>query len=217
VNKLGEYMVASASRRRGLVRDQKRPRDFVVARYTDAYAAIREFLSNGGTDLSILERAASRLESASSTSEWQEQDRQLSLEALEAFLDLTDSLDLGGFKAVAADPDPPQLSIAGVSVSVRPEIVLQGARPDGSSAAGAIKLCISKNSPLGSDAGLYVATTVHQYLTDCLRPGGFPEPHACMVIDIFAREIHIAPRSFKRRRADIEAACEEISRAWPAV
>ncbi|MDP2360629.1 MAG: hypothetical protein Q8O14_07735 [bacterium] len=217
VNKLGEYMVASAARRRGLVRDQKRPRDFIVARYSDAYTAIREFLVSGGADFSSLDRAISRLETASTTSEWQEQDRQLSIEAIEAFIDLSDSLDLANFRATATEGDAPQLTIAGVSVSVRPELLLQGTRPDGNSTAGAIKLCIAKNSPLGIDAGHYVATVVHQYLTDCLRPAALLEPSACIVLDLFAREIYVAPRSFKRKRTDIEAACEEIARAWSAV
>lgn len=217
VNKLGEYMVASASRRRGLIREQKRPRDFVVARYAEVYAAVREFLVSGGVDIAILERAVTRLENTSSTTEWQEQDRQLSIEAIDSFAELSEGLDLSGYVAMPADSDPPQLSLSGVSVSVRPDLILQAARPDGSSAFGAIKLCITKNSTLGDEAGLYVATTVHQYLTDCLRPAGFSEANACMVIDLFARAIHVAPRSFRRRRADIEAACEEIARAWPVL
>jgi hypothetical protein len=33
VNKLAEYMVATPARRRGIIRDQKVKRDFIVARY----------------------------------------------------------------------------------------------------------------------------------------------------------------------------------------
>lgn len=39
-NKLGEYMTATPSRRRRIIKDQKRPKDFIVPRYTEAQAAI---------------------------------------------------------------------------------------------------------------------------------------------------------------------------------
>jgi hypothetical protein len=215
-NKLGEYLVVSPVRRRSIVKDQKRPRDFIVARYTDVYPAICDFLVSSATDVTILERAIERLDPATATSEWQEQDMQLSLEALEAFLDLTATLDLSGYSVSKADPDPPQMPIAGVSISVRPDLLLNAAG-EGGGTSGAVKLYLSKTGPLGEEAGLYVATTVHQYLTDILRPGGVPEARSCIVLDVFAREIHNAPRSFKRRRNDVEAACEEITRAWVAV
>jgi hypothetical protein len=35
------------------------------------------------------------------------------------------------------------------------------------------------------------------------------------VLDVFAGNLFEAPRAHKRRMRDIEAACEEISRAWP--
>ena len=46
VTKLGEYMVASPTPRRRIVIDQKRPQDYIVARYNDAQESIAEFLIN---------------------------------------------------------------------------------------------------------------------------------------------------------------------------
>jgi hypothetical protein len=38
-----------------------------------------------------------------------------------------------------------------------------------------------------------------------------------MVIDVFNQEVYAAPRAYRRRQMDIEAACEEIARAWPVL
>lgn len=216
VTKLGEYLVATPLRRRAIVREQKKPRDFVVARYGDVYSAIQQFLLRGAVDTSILETAIERLYNASATTEWQEQDNALSAEALESFLDISDSIDITGCSVSLGDNDAPQMQVGGVSVSVRPEVLLSRPTPGGD-VSGVVKLYISKNLPLTDEAGRYVATTVHQYLSDCLRPGGAPEPKSCMVVDIFGQNVFEAPRSYKRRRKDIEAACEEIARAWAAV
>ena len=40
LNKLGEYMNATPARRRRIIEDQIAPKDFVVARYTDARESI---------------------------------------------------------------------------------------------------------------------------------------------------------------------------------
>jgi hypothetical protein len=208
-------MIATPSRRRTIVREQKKPRDFIIARYADVYSTIQQFLLEGGADTSILESAIERLYSISPATEWQEQDNILSAEALESFLDISDSIDLGGWSASLGENDAPQMLVGGVSVSVRPEVLLSRSAPE-VEVSGAIKLYISKNSPFTDQAGQYVATTVHQYLTDCLKPAGAPEPKSCLVVDIFGQNTFEAPRSFKRRRNDIEAACEEISRAWIA-
>lgn len=61
--KLGEYLTATASRRRKIVEDQKYPPPFQVARYTEAEKAIVEFLTTG-RDAARLERRKAALVAA---------------------------------------------------------------------------------------------------------------------------------------------------------
>lgn len=61
VNKLGEYLVATASRRRQILRDQKRPPDFKVVRYADAQRAIVDYFIDRHSDPDVLARHLSRL------------------------------------------------------------------------------------------------------------------------------------------------------------
>ena len=37
------------------------------------------------------------------------------------------------------------------------------------------------------------------------------------LIDVFAEQIFSAPRAYKRRRKEIDAACQEIATMWPTI
>ena len=213
MNKLGEYMVAKAGRRRTIVSDQKHPKDFIVARYTAVYDAIARCLSAGGDPL-IIREAMEDIYQATPKNMWQQQDLALSAEALDLFLNLIDEIDLRKFSVSRSAEGAPPMNIAGVAVSVRPELYLRVAGSNG--LAGAVKLYVSKRGPLADDAALYVGTVLHQYMNEVLTPVVKIEAKNCMVIDILAQRVYTAPTSFKQRRKDILAACEEIVRAWPA-
>jgi hypothetical protein len=63
VNKLGEYMTATPLRRRRIIQDQKRPKDYIVPRYTEAQDAIVAYLSATARDDVRLLEAVDRLRS----------------------------------------------------------------------------------------------------------------------------------------------------------
>lgn len=213
VNKLAEYMVARPVRRRAIVRDQKRPPEFLVARYTEAQDAIVKYFTAGQDDTVILEALRS-LETSEPRSEWDAQRLLLCAEALDAFLEIPEFPFMAGMRAVAGHPQPELLDVAGVAVSVRPEVLLTGIDRQGRPISGAIKLYIGKTVPLTDDSGAFAATILYQYL-ETYPPGNLePDPKHAVVVDVFARRMFPAPRSYQRRRNDVVAACEEIARAW---
>jgi hypothetical protein len=215
VNKLGEYMTATASRRRRIIQDQKRPKDFIVPRYTEAQVAIATFLAGGAQDDAFLRREIDRIMETPATSEWEEQRKLLCAEAIDSFINLADSIDTNGLTLAAGANDQPSLAIARVEISVRPEVTVNAVDRNGETVAGAIKLYFSKHNSLDVDSGVYVATTVHQLVDEYVTETAAADYRRCQVIDVFAGEVYTAPRSYVRRRRDIEAACEEIARAWP--
>lgn len=141
----------------------------------------------------------------------------LCAEAIDSFIDLADSIDTDGLTLAVGANDQASLSIAAVEISVRPEVTVTAVGRNGQTVAGAIKLYFSKNNPLDENSGVYVATTVHQFADGYLTETADADYRRCQVIDVFGGEIYTAPRSFVRRRNDIEAACEEIARAWPVL
>jgi hypothetical protein len=212
VNKLGEYMVATPSRRRQILRDQMRPQEVKVVRYKEAARAIAECLASPESGPEVLERHLARLRhwtpGADDSAFEIARVRDCCL-AIEHFASLLPTLDLGGLILRRTGPDAEKLTKAGVRISVRPELV--GSR---AGKAGAVKLHLSRTFTLAGEAGAFVGTLLHEYGERHLSSDGPVSPRGFYVIDVFGKAVYPAPRSFARRRADVEAACEEIASRW---
>lgn len=216
VNKLGEYMTATPLRRRRIIQDQKRPKAFILPRYTEAQDAITRYLVGGKQDDGLLVSEIERLSQAPSATEWEQQRKHLAVEALQCFLEMTNSVEIDRFEVAPGGNDQRRLTIGGLEVSVRPEAILRGVDRHGRPAAGAIKLYFSKTNPLTEDSGVYIATAVQQFVDTYIEPRHADARH-CQVVDVFGGKVYTAPRALVRRRNDLEAACQEIARNWDLV
>ena len=214
MNKLAEYMIATPARRRGIIRDQKQPLDFVVSRYSAVYDGVVECLLSGN-DIAPIKNRIKTLYEATPKTTWQAQDFQLSVEALESFLSFVDEVELSTFVVQRAGDPSPTMRISGVDVSVRPELLLRSAGPG--PPVGAVKVYVSKHFPFDDKSGSYAGVILHQYVSDLLSTEKVVDPRSSFVIAVFQRRIYVAPRAFKKRRADISAACEEIAQRWTAI
>lgn len=220
VNKLGEYLVAGASRRRQILRDQKRPPEFKVVRYADAQRAIVDHLVNGHSDPDVLARHLSRLANwtrGPDDSDYEVQRNQACRDAIGAFAKLADQLGFDGLTMRPGRADSPRLTKSGVQISVRPELQVHGVGRKGDRFVGALKLHVSKTFSLGEKAGEYVATMVHEFAEAHLAGDACCDYRHCYVLDVFAGILFVAPKCFTRRRSDVEAACEEIAILWKSV
>lgn len=220
VCKLGEYMVATPPRRRQILRDQKRPPDVKVARYSDAYRAIVDYFVNGHSDPDVLARHQSRLVNWSpgpGDSAYGVQKNQCCRDAIESFSKSVAQLGLTNLSMSPGGPDGTKMSRMGVTVSVRPEIMIRGADRKGVRFVGALKLYISKGSALDSKAGDYVAALVHEFVETRLAGHVASPPQHCFALDVFAGRLFVSPKNFMRRRSDIAAACQEIAAVWNSV
>lgn len=81
---------------------------------------------------------------------------------------------------------------------------------------GEIKLCFSKTHPLDREAGEYVGTALYEHAQMTMSDQGKIDPRYCMIIDVFAGKVHMAPRAYIARKRDMEAACAEIALHWLA-
>ncbi|NBB81196.1 MAG: hypothetical protein GVY36_17455 [Verrucomicrobia bacterium] len=219
LNKLGEYAAESSpSRRRRIIRDQKHPKDFILPYYDPVRDAVVSYIANDEADLSPLRDAINKLEEEAPSSPWKEQRLQSCLDAIAAFRSQFDAiLEREKIYAVPArKTDPASIQINGVEVSVRPDLLVYGKDGRGKEIVGAIKLHFSKGHPLDDTSGKYVATLLHRHVEERLAGDDLhPSRKWCLVLDIFEGERFIAPRSYKRRRENLAAACEEIRSTWP--
>jgi len=212
LNKLGEYLNAHATRRRRIILDQQEPKAFVAARYMDAREAIVDFLVSGRSDTSILEARTNELREDGSGSEFAIQDRLASADAIDAFLTIANDIHLGELVPIpVANNSSEGMTIAGVYVSVRPDVYLKNWITG--EVEGAIKLHFPKTTPLGVAGAEFVATGMRYYLENekGLRKVDFRK---CLVVDVPESLVVSAPRAFVRKMNDITAACEEIYARW---
>ncbi len=86
VNKLAEYLEANPERRKRIVHDAKYPAEFVTTRYREAREIIKNYIMGKADEDEVLAKIDG-FNDAVAGSEWQEQDNNLSAEALEQLLE----------------------------------------------------------------------------------------------------------------------------------
>lgn len=217
VNKLGEYLVASPLRRQAIIKEQKRPRTFQVNWYEFASKAITTFVLSGCNNDESLYHEVDRLGALIPGSEYEEQRIQTNIEAIDCFLEIYDSLNLEDMEVNRVSQRPPKMMISNVEISIWPEIVVRSSDRNGETRSGILKLYFSKTNPLDDRSGQYIATLLYQYAREYLEEPGKADYRLAQVIDVFTGKRYTAPRSYKRRLANIEAACQEICVLWSTV
>ncbi|WP_416401823.1 hypothetical protein [Alicycliphilus denitrificans] len=210
LNKLGEYMDASPARRRRIIEDQINPKDFVAARYTDAREKITDYISGNIEEKQLID-AADSLRNQSYESSFIAQDKNLSADAIDDFLEVSDQLPSGYKLEKVPANNKSTLELSGVSVSIRPDIYL---KDDNDKVVGGIKLHFPKSNPLSTVSGEFVATALKAFLQN--DSPNVVDPKLCVVVDVPSAAVFSAPKAGKKRMTDLEAACEEISDRWKA-
>ena len=211
LNKLGEYLDANPTRRRRIVQDQQAPQPFIVARYGDAREEIVGYMESGMVGEEQMLEVAAGLRAVQGLTDFAKQDKIGSADAIEEFLDLAEKLNIEGLLADGADRSiSATLDVAGVNVSIRPDVILKNSQTG--NVVGAVKLHFSKTTPLSEKSREYVATALRVYLSDSGNPHVNHEK--CFVVDVLSQQVSHAPKAYKRKMSDIEAACEEIAARW---
>ena len=221
INKLGEYLEASAGRRERILRDQKFPKEVVVLYYKEAADAICEYIRSG-FDVASLDKQYQELGEKPTTTVRQVKRLNDCLQAFEKFHNLSETeliSKLDGFRILSAPMAPKEgtISIEGVEVSLRPEFYIRGTDKRGNEIKGLLKLYISRNQPLTKYTAEAIAAVSMEHLGCLSDPPGRPDASIVLVADVFAQAIYVAPKSTKRLMQDVTAACREIARSWEQI
>lgn len=203
-------MNATPGRRRRIIEDQIAPKDFIVTRYSDARESIVDCIS-GNISEDELTQIAEDLRNTEYESNFTNQDKNLSADAIDAFLEISDQIPENyKFEKFPAN-EKSTLQISGVDVSIRPDVYIKN---DNNEVVGALKLHFPKSNPLTTTSGEYVATALKTYIQEGTQT---PIDHKlCLVVDVPSSSFIAAPKAGEKRMIDIEAACEEINSQWKA-
>lgn len=215
LNKLGEYLTATMpGRRRSIIREQREPKDFIVARYAQAEQAIKEYFTTHKPNTDQLRQAIDSLSTLAHLEGWEGQTADLCTKALISFLNIAEQVPTNGYTPVEGNNMVPKLNVSGLDISVRPEVLLTD--PETGAIVGGIKLYLGKTHPLSDDAMTIVSTVLYRYLAETLSDEAMVAPENCFVVDVFAGKVLNSPRTYKRNMQHVRAACNEIATLWLA-
>ena len=207
VNKLAEYLEANPTRRKQIVSDAKHPKEFIVTRYKDARTVIKNYIMNIDDEDYVLD-SITELRGIETETDFQEQDRNLSIDCLESVLE-TDLTELEDYEIEPFERENKCLNIAGVDVSVNPDLVVRNGEE-----VGAIKLHLAKAS-LSPEGQKIVATLLYTYTKEFIvEEGETADPWLCISFDVFNESLEHCPTGVKLRLRRIEDACQEIALWW---
>lgn len=218
VNKLAEYMNASAVRRRQILRSLKSDKDFRKARYSAVRAVLKRYFESK-YDNSILGNVIAdmqeRLEDPKGLTKWAVDDINNSIIAAES-LKLAILPSFTDYDIISQTPKLDEVELGGVTVTIKPEIYL---RHKVTKKIGGIKIHFSKTegNRLNQQSMKYAATIIKYGLMANGATEANIANEACLSIDVFNKAAVSATSSYKQSIDALTAACEEIAARWDTI
>jgi hypothetical protein len=215
LNKSGEILIATPTRRDTIVRQQKYAKPYITARYTLAQDYMARFFISG-LDATAIQTGIQKISGMAGIRN-NEEHLQSCVDALEACLPIANwqfqdvVLQRMPFNA------PASMQVNGVTISARPEVLVYGQDRKGNPIIGGIKLHCSKSHLLAHDAAEYVVVGLFEYLLQQKDLAGVPKANLCAVVDVFDGSVTYAPSTYKRKLNDINAGCVEYALKWRAI
>jgi hypothetical protein len=216
-NKLGEYLTTpKPSRRERILHDAKFPPTFQVIRYDPTRELVQRFLAGKIGSIKALNEAIDDYALTFAKDDFEMRMKKSNLEAMGLFSEMAPTLNFGDAEINIGVHAPPRRDIAGVSVSIRPDIHLTTGGGNAPVRRGAIKLNISKGAVHGKEAADYVGTLLRTYIEEGCEPGEC-DHQRCFALDVFGGKLVSSPKAVVNRWKDIESGCAEIARQWPGI
>jgi hypothetical protein len=206
VNKLAEFMGAKGARQRQILRDQKYPTDYKGMYHKEAAEAISYALNSNLEDLGAIDRAIAILEQSKPQKVGTQRRVSANLDALETFRLMLDDIQLKGASSTLGEQSPPRLTIHGVEISVRPEIILRASGKSGP-LCGALKLHFPRTFPLSEDAALNVSAVLQEWCRTYLADEAQVSGALCFVIDVGSQRVYPGAKATAARMKNVQADC----------
>lgn len=223
-NQLAEYALASPSRRQAILRNAKYAPVFLVVRYNNARSSVCDYLTDGTRPVATLHKAEADLKASAGSlgSRFKENDALLSAEAIASFASFTSNKTqypkaFSKLTFAHVTGQMPKLPMSGVEVSVQIDLVSKNVAKE---TCGGVLLQTSKAISAKSwreEHSLYAASLIWMASSEFLKGYGSVDPNLCYAVDLFGKKATKAPKSYKTRVKNLEAACGEIAAMWGTI
>ena len=183
LNKLSEFMTATIPRQRRIIRDQKFPTDFKGSYYREAQDAVASCIASELTDVAVVERQIAILNQQAPETVGTQRRIASNVDALEAFLEMLDEINLQGATPSLGANTAPKARIRNVDISVRPEIILRSENRNGT-IVGAMKLHFPKTNQLNDQSAGYVSAVLQEWVLTHMADEGTAFGPLCSIVDV---------------------------------
>ncbi|MDB5126380.1 hypothetical protein [Mucilaginibacter sp.] len=215
INKLGEYIYATPSRQRRILIEAKFPSEIITTRYAPVQKAAIEYFVASVKDIEIFNRVKEILSQKPTINDHQKEKVRSCIEALSHLTSCASSKLVPYIEnpAIKGFKDCSSITINGVIISLRPEILLLDAITN--QPKGAIKLVFSKGHFLTIQEGQCIAGLIKSYLEGALNINCYYKD--CVTLDVFSDRLIYAPIKNAWTISKVENACDSIRSIWPSL
>jgi hypothetical protein len=219
---IAQYIRASPTRRKSIIRAAHFPKPPVIAQYDIAREGLVKFLTDETRNYKHLANVKDRLrerEERPESSDWEKSDSRRSIEAIETFENSYNQL---GFpKLQFSSPGRlPLLDLWPTKIKVELDAIVRKPSKLGPGPFGGMILLFSKTRQAPEariDQCRTIAGLIYIFCERYLAHLGTPNRSLCLAVDIFAERAVPAPEGFVQKLDYIEDACEEIAARWDEV
>jgi hypothetical protein len=227
---LAAYLIGQPDRQESILHDARFPQQTIVAANQDALKALRAYNVDPHRDNTALERVKVALTGRAGQRDLRPKARDEALrckEAIEIFQRSENALGLRGMALKSARDFEP-MDIEGVTVSVRPDFIRDGA--GGKIGAGIIRVAKAPNpedckreatrvrkGDERREMARYMTVLMHMLLEEQGQQYGAPSRNLSFVSDVRLGETITCPSDYMARVRAIRAVCRQIDQLWDGI
>jgi hypothetical protein len=222
-NQLSEYLKASPTRRKQIIKGAKFPKAAIVAQYKIARDSLSKFICDSARDHTILVSAHEKLlerEAKTNATDWVKDDSRRSIEAIQAFQKNANAMGIQKLDCKSIATSQPNLQIAGVDISVTLDATTHRLNK-GEDMVGGVIFLFSKADDATAKARQerckIAAVLALLFTQKHLLYSGKADHKLCYSIDVLAGRAHQAPATYKTILDHINDSCEEVALRWPGI
>lgn len=216
INPFAEYLEATESRKKQILKEQMIPDPVRIPYYQLARARMKTSILNSG-DHSVIQRGINDLKAKKTIKKWQISDKENSSIALNRFKELILPKQILENELELISTKSKHFTLFGVRIKISPNLIFR-INIDGVNHIGACKIHISKGKPFSNKQSKIVATLLYQFLSNHVaEEDDYVNPELCFCLDPFAGT---TINSYSKITVDmkiIKQLCSEIPKKWDIV
>lgn len=213
---LTEFVYATSSRKRRIIREQKSANLFTAPLYRTVKTVLPKFFLQG-FDKSLLTDAIERLQKGDQSTSWRKNNIENSILALRHFIDMNFPKEFKKIKCqFITKLACKECYLNGVIVRVAPDVIFRWTA-DGQQFIGGIRFHIGKTKALPNNMARLRASMLSHYLREVVAEDDeIVSNDYCFCVDIIHDNIVTAPKDTSWDISILSKACEEIVELWDA-